>query len=197
MSSSSTPCPRCGQVATWANQTIGGRNYTTLLCTRCGWSSATEPACYSPAVTAATWLIYVGVGAVWWLVLGFVHIFTGIESPFAAFDRGCIVLGRYIGIEALLGVVVGHILHYTMARGQREQNIMLIVTVPIVLFSVVGVFQGLMVGSSLCIPMVAEIPMRAWWVRGLVGLFLGRLSVRPAILLIRTIRIVFGLRERA
>jgi hypothetical protein len=148
-------------------------------------------------MTAATWFVYVGIAAVWWLALGFLQLFIAIQGPVAAFDRGLIAWGHFVAFEALLGVVVGHILHYLMARGQQEQNITLIVTMPIALFSVAGVFQGLMLGSSFCIQAAAEIPMRAWWLRGLAGLLFGRLSVRPAILLIRAIRLGLGFRERA
>ena len=127
--------------------------------------------------------------------MGVVHLVVGVENLVAAVDQDLIDWIRFLGLHAILGMIVGHILHYSLGKGQREQNVLFIVTVPIVLFSVAGLVQGLALGTPISFLQFEEITFRAWWLSALVGLILGRISVRPTILLVRSIRIGLDLRS--
>ena len=190
-----TPCPRCTKPARWVRPP-GGES-TALRCDACGWSSVAEPSRYSSGVAIATCVIYLAAGAAWWSVLGAAQLVVGVDSPLMTVGRGLIDWRRFLAFQAVLGAVVGHILNTTLGRGQRDQNVRLIVTVPIVLFVVAGLLQGLTLATPLCLPAVEEIALRPWWVRAAVGVLLGRVSVRPMIRLVRSIRIALGLRGQA
>ena len=194
MSAENIPCPKCGGSTEWNQIRRNSKILRQLHCTVCGWQTIQEEITYSVDVTFKTYIIYWGVGALSWTIIGFILLLLSIQTPLFAIQSGMVpflsVLFRFVCI----GVVVGHLLKNSLGIGQTNQSIFWIVQVPILIFSMGGAALGLSFGFASVIGISNDAILRSVFIRVIAGLIIGFLAVRPTIMTARKVRMMFGLR---
>lgn len=187
-------CPRCRGTLQWRQEVRAGRTVNWAECQDCNWKSIVEEPTYPQKIAFTTWFVYIAIGVILWTLFGIAAVLIAIyitDSSFLVGVRPWLLLFAFL---VLYGGTMGHVLHYLLVIGQRNQNVSQILVLPRILFAVAGALLGLLLNSLQVIGWPYQICIGTFWIRVIVGALIGYIVVGPVIRTARFIRIGIGVR---